>query len=368
MISQDGTIAYVDQLGWPLAEDRRPDAPTGLSRADKVVVDKRGIASTGTVTRIDLNYRTATHTIAVELHPTAILWDEPRATLYVANGNKDSVSVIDTKSQRVVRTIAIQPFSQNVTGIAPTALAISPDGAKIYVACGGINAVAVVDAASVENRWADSDSLVSEFARDEQSDGKRLAVSSLLGPGSAWRETPENDSSMPIAVRSVLSICRMHRSLRVTARSSRRTITCSFVRLNLCRRTSSRGAVKPQAIPARSGDPTPIEHVVYIIKENRTYDQVFGDLPQGNGDPSLVMFGRDVTPNQHRLAEQFVMLDNFYATGGNSADGHQWVTQANETAYCMWPGYAGRSYPFDGTDPIAYASGGFLWDYALATK
>ena len=126
--------------------------------------------------------------------------------------------------------------------------------------------------------------------------------------------------------------------------------------------------VAPKAIPLRSGDPSPIEHVVFIIKENRTYDQVLGALSQGNGDPSLVMFGRDVTPNQHKLAEEFVLLDNFYATGGNSADGHQWITQANETAYCLWPGYAGRSYPYDGTDPIAYASGGFLWDYALARK
>ena len=77
------------------------------------------------------------------------------------------------------------------------------------------------------------------------------------------------------------------------------------------------------------------------------------------------MFGRDVTPNQHKLAEEFVLLDNFYATGGNSADGHQWLTQANEVDYCMWPGYAGRSYPYDGTDPIAYSKNGFLWDYAL---
>ncbi|MGH9855456.1 MAG: alkaline phosphatase family protein, partial [Blastocatellia bacterium] len=124
----------------------------------------------------------------------------------------------------------------------------------------------------------------------------------------------------------------------------------------------------PVAIPARAGDPSLIEHVVYIIKENRTYDQVFGDMNKGNGDPSLVMFGEDVTPNQHRLADQFVLLDNFYATGGNSGDGHQWVTQANETAYALWPGYAGRSYPFDGSDPIAYSDSGFIWDAALKMK
>ena len=86
---------------------------------------------------------------------------------------------------------------------------------------------------------------------------------------------------------------------------------------------------KPVAIPERSGEPSLIEHVVYIIKENRTYDQVLGDIGKGNSDASLAMFGRDVTPNQHKLAEQFVLLDNFYAVGGNSADGHQWLTQAN---------------------------------------
>jgi hypothetical protein len=124
-------------------------------------------------------------------------------------------------------------------------------------------------------------------------------------------------------------------------------------------------AVTPLPVPARAGDPSLIEHVVYIIKENRTYDQVFGDIEKGNGNPSLVMFGEKITPNQHRLAREFVLLDNFYATGGNSGDGHQWLTQANETDYCLWPGYVGRSYPFDGTDPIAYSKSGFIWDAAL---
>jgi hypothetical protein len=118
----------------------------------------------------------------------------------------------------------------------------------------------------------------------------------------------------------------------------------------------------------RPSDPSLIEHVVFIIKENRTYDQVLGDMKKGNGDPDLVMFGEDVTPNQHRLADKYVLLDNFYATGGNSADGHQWLTQANEVDYCMWPGYSNRSYPFDGSDPIAYSGSGFLWDAALRMK
>jgi signal recognition particle GTPase len=121
-----------------------------------------------------------------------------------------------------------------------------------------------------------------------------------------------------------------------------------------------------RAVPVRAGEASLIEHVVYIIKENRTYDQLFGDLPRGNGDPSKVMFGADVTPNQRKLALDYVLLDNLYATGGNSANGHQWLTQANEVSYTLWPGYQGRSYPFDGTDPLAYSANGFIWDAALA--
>ena len=128
----------------------------------------------------------------------------------------------------------------------------------------------------------------------------------------------------------------------------------------------ARPAIAPLPVPARAGEPSAIEHVVFIVKENRTYDQLFGDLGRGNGEPSFVMFGEDVTPNHRKLATDFVLLDNFYATGGNSGDGHQWVTQASETSYTLWPGYVGRSYPYDGTDPIAYASGGFLWDMAIA--
>ena len=120
------------------------------------------------------------------------------------------------------------------------------------------------------------------------------------------------------------------------------------------------------AVPERPGEASLIDHVVFIIKENRTYDQVLGDIGKGASDSSLTMYGRDVTPNAHALSEQFVLLDHFFASGGNSADGHNWLTQANETAYPMWPLYLGRSYPSEGIDPLTYSSGGFLWESALA--
>ncbi|MBI4902306.1 MAG: bifunctional YncE family protein/alkaline phosphatase family protein [Acidobacteria bacterium] len=364
VISAKGDAAYVSNLGGrpPKANElfgspmQKPD--------EKITVDARGVASTGTVMRVDTASGKVTHTIPVGLHPTALAWDEARGRLYVANGNSESVSVIDTAKNVVLRSIALQPFADRVKGIAPTALAVTGDGKRLYVACGGINAVAVIDTATgkvdglIPTGWYPN-----HLALD--AGGKNLAVTSLLGPGSGWRDAPAK--RFVHAHRGSVAVIAMPDAAQL---ASYTTAVAENNRLRLAGaapdRLTARAGMKPVAIPVRSGEPSLIEHVVYIIKENRTYDQVLGDLKKGNGDPSLVMFGEEVTPNQHRLADQFVVLDNLYATGGNSADGHQWVTQANEVEYCLWPGYQGRSYPFDGTDPMAYSSGGFLWDYALA--
>jgi YVTN family beta-propeller protein len=364
-INSTGTVAYVSNWGGRPPKPGDLTAPTGLlANADQVVIDGRGIASTGTVTRIDLRTQSTT-TIAVGLHPTAILWDEPRRRLYVANSNADSVTVIDTREDRVIHTLPIQPFQARAPGIAPTALAVSPDGTRLWVACGGINAIAVVNTAErkieglVPTAWYPNGLAASR-------DGRYLAVSTLLGPGSGWREEPRKRFALnhrgSVSVIEVPSPAQLAGYTTVVAENNRLSLGPPQPAP-----APAQGAA-PVPIPEKAGEPSLIEHVVFIIKENRTYDQVLGDIRKGNGDPSLVMFGPDVTPNQHALAEGFVLLDNFYASGGNSADGHQWLTQANETAYCLWPGYTGRSYPFDGTDPIAYSAGGFLWDAALKMK
>lgn len=355
-----GTVAYVGNWGGRVPKNGDTVAPTGLApAADKVVVDSRGVAASGTVSRIDVAAGKVTHTIAVGLHPTAIAWDEARGRLYTANTNSDSISVIDTGTQQVTATWALQPFTRKAFGVAPTALAISADGARLFVACGGINAVMVLQTATgategaIPTYWYPSSLALSP-------DGKRLAVGALLGVGSGWAEKPEkrfvHSNRGSVQVIDLPSAPQLASWTTAVAENNHMAGAG----------TPTAPSSTPTALPARSGDPSKIEHVVYIIKENRTYDQVFGDIGKGNSEPSLVMFGRDVTPNQHKLAEQFVLLDNFYATGGNSADGHQWATQGNETAYCLWPGYDGRSYPFDGTDPLAYSSSGFLWDFALA--
>src|SRR5581483_1515603 len=127
--------------------------------------------------------------------------------------------------------------------------------------------------------------------------------------------------------------------------------------------------VKPLPVPGRHGEPSPFRHVIYIIKENRTYDQVFGDMKEGNGEAKLCIFGEDVTPNHHALARQFTLFDNFYCSGVLSADGHTWVNEAYVSDYMerSFGGWA-RDYPDSGTDPLAYVPTGFLWDNALAHK
>jgi hypothetical protein len=121
-------------------------------------------------------------------------------------------------------------------------------------------------------------------------------------------------------------------------------------------------------VPVNPRQTSYFKHVVYIIKENRTYDQVFGDIPQGDGDTSLVQFGREVTPNHHKLAETFVLLDNFYCSGILSADGHQWTDEAfvNDYLEKSFGGFT-RSYPYDGGDPLLMPVSGFFWDNVLGT-
>ena len=361
-IDRKGAVAWVSNLGGRPPRGSELFASPAEKPRERVAVDQHGVASTGTVTRVDVESG-KTQTIAVGLHPTALALDEARGRLYVANGNSDSISVIDTARAALAGSIALQPFSQTVRGIAPTALAISGDGATLYAACGGINAVAAIDTGTGKIRgMIPTGWYPNGVALDPT--GKYLAVSSLLGSGSGWQDNPEK--RFVFAYRGSVAVVPVPDAPQL---ASYTTAVAENTRLRLAgSRPQEQKArtVRPVPIPERAGEPSTIEYVVFIIKENRTYDQVLGDIAKGNGDPRLVMFGEDVTPNQHRMAKQFVLLDNFFATGGNSADGHQWVTQANETEYCLWPGYQGRSYPFDGSDPMAYSAGGFLWNYAEA--
>jgi DNA-binding beta-propeller fold protein YncE len=379
VLSADGGVAYVSNVGGtqPKAGERSVRQCCDR-RAEAVKTDARGIASPGTVTRVDVAAGRVTSTIPVGRHATALAWDEPRGRLYVAAGNGDAVSVIDTRSNTVTGTLAIAPFRERKIGLSPTALALSPDARTLYVALGGANAVAVYDVSTtagtagsrllgmIPTAWYPS-------SLDVSSDGKQLAIGALLGVGSGDGTTdgsPGKRARFVHAVRGSVSVVPVPGTQELAAFSlavaENNRLTLAGTAGGVAASLAARANAVAQPGPERPGEPTPITHVVFIIRENRTYDQVLGDLGRGNSDPSLAIYGRDVTPNTHALAERYVTLDHFFASGGNSADGHQWLTQANETEYPLWPLYYGRSYPSEGIDPLAYSSGGFLWENAQA--
>ena len=382
-ISADSSVAWVSNWGGRFARTGETSAATGPeANADQALVDARGIASSGTVSGIDLLTGKLIATIAVGLHPSGLAWDEKHQRLYAADSNSDSISVVDTVAKRLVETIRLQPFMKKAAGISPESVALSPDQKTLYVACAGINAVGVLDLGGLRPRvvgfiptgWYPEDVVVSP-------DEKFIAVSTLLGVGSGWNSPNLLNRERRDGMKPELNVHRRYvhadrgtvhiipvpdhdelsRYSIAVAEDNHMALRSELLPAEETHQEPNRAA-KPQPVPNRPGEPSTIDHVVYIVKENRSYDQYFGSLGKGNGDPGLNQYGDDIIPNQRRLARQFVLLDNFYANGGNSADGHQWLTQAAETDYTYWPGYIGRSYPKNGDDPLAYANSGFLWD------
>jgi YVTN family beta-propeller protein len=337
--------------------------------------------------------------IAVGGHPSGMAASPNGKFVYVANANSDTVSVIDTAKDEVVETIDCKPEGRLPFGSGTNAVAVSPDGMTLYVANGTGNCVAVVHlgglAAPAPPRPAAA-ALVSAVAGmiptgwypgavRLSADGKRLFVANVKGHGSlsprkatAKKAAGKGEGDDPAAPGG-----RGHNShdhlgsvslIAVPEADALKTYT-EVVNANnrlgysLSGLEKPRPEAKPVPVPERHGEPSVFEHVIYVIKENRTYDQVLGDMKEGNGDPHLCIFGEEVTPNHHKLAREFVLLDNFYCSGVLSADGHSWTNAAYATDYLEKQfGQFVRSYPYEGSDPLAFPTTGFLWDNALALK
>ncbi len=354
VLSPDGALLAVSN--WGAASVSLVDAASGAVRA--------------TVTTAD--------------HPSDLAFSRDGRTLFVAESNRNLVAAVDVAARKVVRQISValgpdgpgSPSADAVLdGSTPNALALTPDGRTLYVADADDDAVAVVDVGGDLHAARTRGFIPSGWYPDAlalSSDGKTLWVANAKGGGSwsnavggpeptrkkeskAWKKTrtiPGSVSRVDVPTAEALGA--------LTARAYAN------------RRPAARGAVPAKAsavIPAVPGGVSPIKHVVYVIRENRTYDQVLGDLPQGNGDPALVIFGRDVTPNAHALAEEFVLLDNLYCDAEVSADGHNWSMGAYATDFVekVWPpmyGNRGFSYVFEGNDANAFPTNGYLWDAA----
>jgi YVTN family beta-propeller protein len=345
VLSADGKTAYVSDWGGET-----------VSVVDAVTGAPQGAISVGT-------------------HPSAMALDASSGRLYVANGDSDNVSVIDTATNGVLQTIDLSPYPGAQVGTSPNALALAPDGSRLYVANAGDNDVAVVDLPSgrvaglIPTAWYPTGIAISN-------DGDTLFVANAKGLGAGPNGTgPSPNGDQPpdqyvgSMIKGTLSIVSVPRN-----RGELRKLTEQVIRNDGFDRPGKLGGRGNQdAVPVAPGQRSPIKHVIYVIKENRTYDQQFGSLGKGNGDPALNLFGEESAPNQRALERRFVTLDNLYAASEVSADGWNWSTQAYANTYNQknWPadyadGNRNRGYDFEGGNPAVNVAknpvDSFIWD------
>ncbi len=353
-----GDKAYVTNWGGRQPEEGEA---TYVSSKSSILIDPAtGIASSGSVSVVDLKEKRGIKTIEVGLHPNAMAWSHDKKRLFVACANSDIVSVIDTEKDEVIHDISLKTDDKLPFGLGPNALIVSPDGQSLYVANGTQNALCVIDLSTWEIRgliptgWYPGAVLFDKG-------GQYILVANNKGAGSRHSKAGQygyntHNHSGSISVIPVPG--------KNTLKSMTETVKKNNAYTRMTEKLKQKGSKSIKVpVPVLPGQTSHFKHVVYIIKENRTYDQVFGDMPGGNGDTTLLMFGEKVTPNHHALAREFVLLDNFYCSGVLSADGHQWTDEAYVTDYLEKSfGDFPRSYPYDGGDAMAYSPTGFIWD------
>lgn len=357
----NGSKAYVTNWGGRVPNE---SDKTGPSSGSQVVVDpKTGIASSGTVSVIDLISNSVVNEIQVGLLPCNMVLSADGKLLYVANANSDIISVIDTNEDKLIRNIQTKPIADMPYGSIPNALVLDPSGKFLYVANGGNNLLAKIDLTTdkvtglIPTGWYPG-AVISNKA------GTELFVANVKGIGGRWEERSKGGFNSHDHMGSVTFI-PVPNEQQLDKYSLQAAANMRLPKISEAMNIPS-VEEKIVPLPTRPGEKSVFKHVLYIIKENRTYDQVFGDLPQGNGDSTLCHFGREVTPNHHALAEKYVLMDNTYCNGVLSADGHQWAVEGIVTDYLekSFGGFV-RSYPYDGDDALAYASSGFIWDKVL---
>jgi YVTN family beta-propeller protein len=366
-----GRKAYVSNWGGRIPGEKDLTGPAG--RGTTVRVDPvRHIANEGTVSVVDLDSGTSKE-IFVGLSPSDLALAPDGKHLVCANANSDTLSIISTDNDQVIETVWVNPKQSDLYGAAPNALAFDRDGKTLFVANGSQNAVAVIHFDPEDKGDTKLQGLipVGWYPGALQFDAARnqLCVANLKGLPTVPTKKYDGEGFNTHQHFGSISIVPLPTTEQLAVLSEQ---VAKNIRRNAIRNAAlpPRPNQPPRAIPERIGEPSLIEHVVYIIKENRTYDQVLGDIERGNGNKGLCIFGRDITPNHHKIAEDFVLLDNAYCCGILSADGHQWSTSALSTAY-LEKSFAGfpRSYPDgmgeDESDALAYSPAGFLWDNAI---
>ncbi|GAA2143572.1 alkaline phosphatase family protein [Nocardioides koreensis] len=362
-----GSKLYVSDEGGRRAV---PGEPTQGSYGTDVPADpKLGTSTTGVLSTIDTSDASApVGQVEVGLHPTAMY--EKEGVLYVANTNDDTVSVVDTSTDQVVQTITTQPWQGSKVGYEPDAITVQ-DG-RLLVSLGRANAIAVYELGESALDPVSYVGLVPTdyYPEDVFPVGDQLVVANrrgidargpLLTFKAGYGTTPATGHGTHGTTAS-LTRFRLPSDDEI-----KDTWTPTVFKQNgwgdadtdVKHATGNRARAVP--VPRRIGDPSTIKHVFMIVKENRTYDQVHGDMPEGNGDASLAQFGEQVTPNIHALARQFGLYDNTYDIGTNSAEGHNWIMQGDDPEYTeSSAGEYVRSYDTE-EDVLGHQRSGFLW-------
>lgn len=302
--------------------------------------------------------------------------------LFVSNANDNSVSVISTEKNKVLEVLNSALYPNSPTGSTANSVALSPDEKTLYIANADNNCLAVFDVAKpgfsrsrgfIPTGWYPS--CVRTIKNTIfVANGKGItSKANPLGPSplSKREEVARHGDIKNLKVQYIGGLFTGTLQAIPVPDASQLAVYSKVVYENTPYSKEIESSVSGEAgnpVPMRVGDVSPIKYVFYIIKENRTYDQVLGDIPGGNGDTSLVLFGQKVTPNLHNLARQFVLLDNFYVNGEVSADGHNWTMGAYATDFLEknWPtsyGSRGGTYPGEGEREVANNKNGFLWDY-----
>lgn len=355
LLSTDGKTLYTANRAGRAAQ---ADEPAALSAGTPVRVDPE----TDAVLRGSVSIIDTTTFAAVEIEagrqPSALAFSPDQKLIYLAQSDEDTIGVLDLGTRKFMPSISLlQPMDPGF-GQIPTDLAVSGDGKTLFVACGGINAVAAVDLPEGKvSGYFPAGWFPIALAESKGA----LLVASSKGFGARASTEGKAGRAVKASLGTVQFITAEQRKAK-SEHTRRVALNNGWGQEELPPRRDR----APVPVPERVGEPSVFKHVVFVIKENHTYDSDLGDISEGNGDPSLCVFGEAVTPNQRALARQWVLLDNTYTSGTNSADGHQWTVSGVANAY-MEQNFAvkARSYPYNGGDPLAYSPKGFLWNAAV---
>jgi YVTN family beta-propeller protein len=357
--------AYVSNWGGRRAREGDRVAP---SSGTPVVVDERGVAASGTVSVVDLGAAMVVAETEVGLHPSGMAVSPDGSAVLVACANSDRVTAIDAASGTVTGTLDCRPDPTLPLGSSPEALAFAQGGKTLLVADSGDNALAVFEVGAglgqaklrglIPTAWYPGAIAVR---------GGTVFVANVKGMGSRADKPGESkkvQSSLGVIGR--MSIPGEAELKALTARAKEDARLTEAARDQAGAGSNGASPPLPAPVPTVTGQASVFKHVVYLIKENRTFDQVYGDMGKGNADPSLCLYGQEVTPNQHALASEFALLDNFYCNGVKSTDGHAWVCEGNAVDYIerQFGGFT-RNYDY-GDDPLGFSSTGAIWDHVLA--